>query len=154
MKQYRDVPDFFRENAEKDKQTEAEILIQKANQSISGLTQQYLEQTKNDVQVMKDLLQKAKKANHQKRFALIREDFFIKVHDMKGQGSVFGYPLLTEPGAYACELLRHKKEITDEDLSVLEQVIKDTELVLNDDLMGLGGQAGADIRARLTSEEE
>ena len=73
---------------------------------------------------------------------------------MKGQGSVFGYPLLTELGAYACELLRHKKEITDEDLSVLEQVIKDTELVLNDDLMGLGGQAGADIRARLTSEEE
>lgn len=153
MKQYKDVPDFFRENAEKDKKTETEILAQKANQAISGLKEQYLEQTKEDVCIMKDLLLKAKKANQQKRFKFIREDFFIKVHDMKGQGSVFGYPLFTELGSYACELLRHKEEISDEDLSVLEQVVKDAETVLEEDLMGTGGQIGADIRARLEKKD-
>lgn len=153
MKQYKDVPDFFRENAEKDNKTETEILSQKANQAISGLVGQYLEQTANDVMVMKELLEKAKNASAKKRFALIREDFFVKVHDMKGQGSVFGYPLLTELGAYACEFLRNKKEITDTDLDILEQVVKDADLILRDDLMGMGGQAGSDIRAHLIRGE-
>lgn len=153
MNDYKNVPDFFRENAEKDNKTEAEILAQKANQAISGLVGQYLEQTTNDVRVMKELLEKAKKASAKKRFALVREDFFVKVHDMKGQGSVFGYPLLTELGAYACDFLRNKKEITDADLDILVQVVKDADLVLQDDLTGMGGQAGADIRAHLTREE-
>lgn len=153
MKQYKNVPDFFRENAEKDNKTEAEILAQKANQAISGLKEQYLEQTKEDVRIMKDLLLKAQKAEQQKRFKFIREDFFIKVHDMKGQGSTFGYPLLTEIGAYACDLLRYKQEITDADLTVLKQVVKDAETVLEEDLMGTGGQIGADIRERLEKKD-
>ena len=153
MKQYKDVPDFFRENAEKDNKTEAEILAQKANQAISGLKEQYLEQTKEDVRIMKDLLLKAQKAEQQKRFKVIREDFFIKVHDMKGQGSTFGYPLLTEGGAYACDFLRNKKEITDADLTVLKQIVKDAETVLKEDLMGTGGQIGADIRERLEKKD-
>lgn len=153
MKQYKDVPDFFRENAEKDRQTETDILAQKANQAISGLKEQYLEQTKEDVRIMKDLLLKAQKAEQQKRFKFIREDFFIKVHDMKGQGSTFGYPLLTEIGAYACDFLRYKQEITDADLTVLKQIVKDAETVLEEDLMGTGGQIGADIRERLEKKD-
>lgn len=153
MNDYKNVPDFFRENAEKDNKTEAEILAQKANQAISGLKEQYLEQTKEDVRIMKDLLLKAQKAEQQKRFKFIREDFFIKVHDMKGQGSTFGYPLLTEVGAYACDFLRNKKEITDADLTVLKQVVKDAETVLEEDLMGTGGQIGADIRERLEKKD-
>lgn len=153
MKQYKEVPDFFRENAEKDNKTEAEILAQKANQAISGLVGQYLEQTENDVRIMKDLLQKAKNVSGKKRFTLIREEFFVKVHDMKGQGSVFGYPLLTELGAYACDFLRNKKEITDTDLDILAQVVKDADLILRDDLMGMGGQIGADIREHLEKKD-
>lgn len=153
MNDYKNVPDFFRENAEKDRQTETDILAQKANQAISGLKKQYLEQTTNDVRIMKDLLLKAQKAEQQKRFKFIREDFFIKVHDMKGQGSTFGYPLLTEVGAYACDFLRNKKEITDADLTVLKQVVKDAETVLEEDLMGTGGQIGADIRERLEKKD-
>ena len=153
MKQYKTVPDFFRENAEKDQKTETEILEQKARQALAGLTGQYLEQMNMDVVIMKELLQKAKKASDKKRLNIIREDFFLKVHDMKGQGSTFGYPLLTELGAYACEFLRNKTKITDSDLEILEQIVKDTQLVLDDDLTGMGGQAGADIRAHLVREE-
>lgn len=153
MQEYKNVPDFFRENAEKDNKTEADILAQKASQAISGLKKQYLEQTKEDVRIMKDLLLKAQKAKQQERFKFIREDFFIKVHDMKGQGSTFGYPLLTEIGAYACDLLRYKQEITDADLTVLKQVVKDAETVLEEDLMGTGGQIGADIRERLEKKD-
>ena len=72
---------------------------------------------------------------------------------MKGQGSTFGYPLLTEVGAYACDFLRNKKEITDADLTVLKQVVKDAETVLAEDLMGTGGQIGADIRERLEKKD-
>ena len=154
MKQYKTVPDFFRENTEKDQQTEADILARKAREALAGLTGQYLKQMDSDIVFMKKLLQKAKKTTDKKRLTLIREDFFLKVHDMKGQGSTFGYPLLTELGAYACEFLRNKTEITDSDLVVLDNVVKDIQLVLDDDLTGTGGQAGVDIRERLVREEK
>ena len=151
MTEYDDLPAVFRRNIGKDIPTEAELMSDKATQAISGLTAQYVEQAKADLQVMKKLLAQARKATPGKRFRLMREDFFMKVHDMKGQGSTFGYPLLTEVGACACDYLRNKTEVTPEDLDVLTRLVADIERILTDDLTGMGGLAGSEIRAHLGS---
>ena len=154
MTEYDEVPAFFRKNIGKDIPTEAEIMSNKASQAISSLTGQYVDQAKADLQVMKKLLSQARKATPGKRFRMIREDFFMKVHDMKGQGSTFGYPLLTEVGGYACDYLRNKSEITQEDLGVLDRLVADIERVLSDDLTGMGGLAGSEIRTHLEKPAE
>ena len=154
MEKYETIPELFRENAAANEKTEAELMAQKAAQVISGLTDQYLVQVKKDLAEMKKILQKACGAQPDKRFKLIREKFFLKVHDMKGQGSTFGYPLLTEVGSYACNYLRRKKEITDADLDVLKGVVADIDRILTDDLTGMGGLAGSEIRGHLSSVSE
>jgi len=146
---HKDIPDLFKKNTEAEPIIEANVMAQKAANAISGLTQQYLDQVKADVILMKDLLKRAEKAKEKERFHLIRDEFFLKVHDMKGQGSTFGYPLLTEVGAYACNYLRKKKEITLDDLQILARIIVDVEQILEENLTGLGGLAGSEIRTHL-----
>ena len=154
MKQYKTVPDFFRENAEKDQKTETEILEQKARQALDGLTGLYLEQINTDVVIMKELLQKAKKASDKKRLNIIREDFFLKVHDMKGQGTTFGYPLLSDLGKVACDYLRHKTEVSLADLDYLSLLVADIQTVLDKKLVGKGGRLGTEIKKRWIKDNQ
>lgn len=126
-------------------------LAEKANQVISGLKDQYIVQTRSDIEAMRDFLIRAKTAKPQKRFKLIRTDFFQKMHDMKGLGATFGYSLLTALGKYACDYLRNKTEISDDDIHKMELVLNDTIRVLDDDLVGTGGAIGAEIYSHITS---
>ena len=144
------IPDIFRENMAKSHKTETEIMAQKAADAISGLTGQYLTQVKQDLTTLKQILAKARQSTPDMYFSLVHEIFFLKMHDMKGQGSTFGYPLLTEIGAYTCNYLRYKKEITSTDLDKLTQLVNDIDQILTQNLTGTGGNIGAEIRSHLT----
>lgn len=147
-----DMPDFFQKNKEKEIQTETEILAAKAAEAIADLTDTYLAQVEQDIMVMRALLKQALHANPAGRFHAIRDDFFVKVHDLKGQGATFGYPLLTDLGAWTCDYLRQKKEITDKDLQVLTRVLDDIETVFQKRLINDGGDMGQQIHQRLEQE--
>ena len=144
-----DMPDFFQKNKEKELQTETEILAAKAAAAIADLTDTYLAQVEQDILVMHALLKQAAHAKPIPRFHAIRDDFFVKVHDLKGQGATFGYPLLTDLGAWACDYLRQKKEITDKDLQVLTRMLADIETVYQKRLTNDGGDMGIQIRQHL-----
>ena len=145
-----DIPDIFRESVAKNRKTEADIIAQKAAAAISELTDQYLLQVHQDLRTLKQALQKARQSTPDTYFAIIRDTFFLKMHDMKGQGATFGYPLLTEIGGYACDYLRYKKEITPQDLDKLAQLVNDIDRVLSETPTDTGGKIEDEIRSHLT----
>lgn len=154
MGKYDNIPSFFKKNIGKDTQMETDILADKAAAAIAGLSEQYLNQVQSDMVVMRDLLNRARTADAAERFRLIRDDFFGKVHDMKGQGATFDYPLLTDLGGFACDYLRLKKEITPADLEVLDGLVADMDTVLSHRLTGEGGALGQKIRAHLIQDKD
>lgn len=145
-----EVPLIFQRK--KSTKTDAELLSDKASQVLAELSQDYILQVKKDIMVMHDLLNRAETVSPQKRGELIQNDFFLKMHDLKGQGSTFGYPLLTEIGAAVCDLLRHKKGFSGLDITLLKRYVNDADRVIQENLTGDGGPKGAEIRNRLKED--
>lgn len=133
--------------------TDAEILSDKAAQVLADLTKSYLVQVKNDIQEMYDSLKLVETATARKKSTLIRENFFIKMHDLKGQGATFGYPLLTEIGRVACDLIRAKKSFSNLDIPVLKQYVDDANYIIQKDLTGDGGDWGKAFKKRLDEDK-
>ena len=134
-------------------QTDAEILTDKVSKALADLTISYIEQVKKDIQTMYDILGRAETAAPQKKLSLIQEDFFIKMHDLKGQGATFGYPLLTDIGAAVCDFLRSKKGFSLLDINFLKQHVEDADHIIQENLTGDGGAWGEALRKRLNEEK-
>ena len=130
------LPEIFQQNGKAHPTMESEILSAKAAEALADLTDMYQTQVANDIEIMTQMLVSAKTLDGFDRLNQIRTDFFNKIHDLKGQGRTFGYPLLTELGAFACDYLRHKTAITDEDLAVLDRVLVDIRLVHQNHMTG------------------
>ena len=154
MKKYTSIPDFFRKYIGGKPETGTEILSVEANKVISELSDDYLVQVQKDTAAMADILKKARRVKQERRFQLIREDFFLHMHDMKGQGTTFGYPLLSDLGKVACDYLRHKTEISLSDLDYLALVLADTQMVLDKNLTGKGGKLGTEIKKRWVKDNQ
>ena len=152
MTNLNDIPDIFRESAEKRTKTETDIMAQKAANAISGLTDQYIAQVNQDLIALKQALETARQGSPDAYFQATHDVFSFKMHDMKGQGTTFGYPLLTEIGTYACNYLRYKSDMTLADLDKLTLLVNDIECVLTQNLTGDGGDMGAQIRSHLADD--
>ena len=133
--------------------TDAEILSDKVSEALADLTDSYIKQVKQDIQLMYDILKKAETASLPQKFTLIREDFFIKMHDLEGQGATFGYPLLTDIGAVACNFLRNKKGFSGLDINTLKQYVDDVDYIIRENITGDGGAYGEALKKRLNEGE-
>ena len=147
----KEVPFIFQKS--KLCKTDAEVLSDKASRALAELTETYLVQVKKDIQAMYDVLGQAETAAPQKKNTLIQEDFFIKMHDLKGQGATFGYPLLTDIGRAACAFVRSKKGFSGLDIVSLKQYVDDANHIVSDNLTGDGGAWGKALKKRLEEEE-
>ena len=130
------LPELFQQNGKSHPTMESEILSAKAAEALADLGGMYREQVAGDIEMMAALLEQAKSADSDERLNQIRGDFFDKMHDLKGQGRTFGYPLLTDLGAFACDFLRHKTAVTDEDLALLDRVLADVRIVHQNQMVG------------------
>lgn len=71
-------------------------------------------------------------------------------HDLKGQGTSFGYPLITRIGHSLCALTRDRVLAYEmRHLELAQAHIDAIELVLTKTIKGDGGQAGAALVAKL-----
>ena len=104
--------------------------------ALSDLTPLFLEHTASDIQFMLSALDSARSASATKRYTLIRDDFFRKAHDMKGEGSTFDYPLLTFLGTVMCDYLRPKTSISKTDLDFLSACMTDVKTVFDQKITG------------------
>lgn len=78
------------------------------------------------------------------------ETLFRVAHDLKGQGSSFGYPLITKVGGSLCRLTRDRaRQYGRPDLELAKSHLDAIELVLTKQIKGEGGKVGADLIAKL-----
>ncbi len=131
---------------------EAEALSRKVADMLSDLTEQYPDWTRSELVAMTDFLNRAQSTDGDERFSLIRNDFFGKAHDIKGQGSTFGYPLMTDVGSFICDYLRHKESFTDDDISRMQTMVDTMQTILDNRLTGDGGEKGQSIRQQIGKE--
>ncbi len=77
------------------------------------------------------------------------EALFRVGHDLKGQGTSFGYPLITRIGHSLCTLTRDRAlEYEDKHLELAKAHLDAIDLVLTKGIKGEGGKIGADLIAK------
>jgi chemotaxis protein histidine kinase CheA len=78
------------------------------------------------------------------------EELFRVAHDLKGQGTSFGFPLVTRIADSLCRLTRDRKlAYQDRHLDLARSHLDATQLVLTKEIRGDGGQLGAELAAKL-----
>src|SRR5262249_20402063 len=78
------------------------------------------------------------------------EAVFRVAHDLKGQGSSFGFPLITKIGHSLCALTRDRaRDYQAAHLELAKSHLDAIELVLTRGIRGEGGRAGAGLVATL-----
>ncbi|MES1150557.1 MAG: hypothetical protein ABUL54_01580 [Dongia sp.] len=82
------------------------------------------------------------------RAASVKEIYGI-AHNLKGQGTSFGYPLITRIGQSLCLLTRPERGFSDADLGVIQGHLDAIRLILAKDIKGEGGAVGDKLAARL-----
>ncbi|MBI2255882.1 MAG: hypothetical protein HYU58_14765 [Proteobacteria bacterium] len=74
---------------------------------------------------------------------------YAVAHNIKGQGSSFGFPLMTRLGDSLCRLTRVKRPFPDADLNVVQAHLDAMRLVLAQNIRGDGGALGDKLALRL-----
>ena len=78
------------------------------------------------------------------------EALFRVAHDLTGQGTSFGYPLVTKIGHSLCALTRDRVlAYRDEHLDLAQAHVDAIQLVLTKGIKGDGGKVGAELVAKL-----
>ena len=78
------------------------------------------------------------------------EALFRVGHDLKGQGSSFGYPLVTKLGHSLCALTRDRdRDYQAPELDLAKSHLDAIHLVLSKEVKGEGGKVGAELVAKL-----
>ena len=76
------------------------------------------------------------------------------VHVLKGQGSSFGFPLITKIGKTFMSLLKGRESADEAALKLIEIHVDALALVIDQLIEGDGGELGATLVARLESKVE
>ncbi len=72
----------------------------------------------------------------------ITKQIFRLVHDIKGQGLTFGYPLLSRIGASLCDFIRYvTKPVSNEQLGVVSLHLEALSFVIKNDIKGEPGDS-------------
>ena len=146
-----ELPDIFK-NASTPQNQQQKTLEQQALDIISGLSAQYLDWTTTAVKKLQEALNTAHTLAGPDLDAFIRNNLYPTLHDIKGQGSTFGYPLMTTLGTHACAIVKENALLTTDHLSEIAKDIADMHTVLEQRLTDNGGQIGKKITQRLKKD--
>ena len=120
-----------------------------AIEAMSDLATKFPAWASGDVQKIKEYLAEASGVFGEKRTSIIRQHVYPKVHDLKGQGTTFGYPLITDIASHMCQLITRKTTFSTTDMVQLKNEATMLETVLWKKLKGDGGTKGAQILEKL-----
>jgi hypothetical protein len=124
-----------------------EAVLARAQAAVADLAKTYAPNTIADLDRCAVLL-KAAREDANTRAASVK-DLYGMAHNIKGQGSSFGYPLVTRIGHSLCTLVRQERDFSDADLGVMQAHLDALRLILTKDIKGEGGETGAKLAARL-----
>ncbi|MBI1777237.1 MAG: Hpt domain-containing protein [Proteobacteria bacterium] len=73
------------------------------------------------------------------------EAMFQVVHDLRGGGTSFGYPLVTQIGSLLCKYIEHREDADDGEIDVIRAHVDALRAVVLSKLKGDGGAIGQEI---------
>lgn len=106
-------------------------LEKKAQEVIASLQETFLNGAKESLTRALQILNSVRNESAQQKNTLMQELLYPIAHDLKGQGNVFGYPLLTELGSLLCTRIKKTSDWTNDALNACEYDILDMQSVLS-----------------------
>ncbi len=135
-------------SGEPDEESSMSAVLARAQAAVDDLAKGYTTWARADVDRARKALDAAAAEPAQR--ARHMEDLFRVAHDLKGQGTSFGYPLVTRIADSLCKLTRNRKlAYEDRHLDLAKAHLDAAQLVLTKEIKGEGGQVGTDLTARL-----
>lgn len=114
---------------------------------MDDLTAVYLKAVTQDVAKLEQML--AALTRDPQPWSTARAGMVSIVHDIKGQGTSFGYPLMTSVGDTLLTLLRMAGGGDPATLELASAHVQALRIVLAQDIKGDGGEQGAALASRL-----
>jgi hypothetical protein len=124
-----------------------EAVLARAQAAVADLAKNYGKSTLVELDRCADLMKAARE--NAAACAISIKELYGVAHNIKGQGSSFGYPLVTRIGHSLCVLTRSEREFKDSDLDVVQAHLDALRLILTKDIKGEGGELGAKLAKRL-----
>ena len=118
-----------------------------AEAAVADLAKSYVSWASADVEKCAEHLAAARAATDARAAAV--QDLYAVTHNIKGQGSSFGFPLMTRIGNSLCRLTRAKRPFADADLNIIQAHLDAMRLVLAQNIRGDGGPLGAKLSEKL-----
>jgi hypothetical protein len=123
--------------------------LARAEEATTALRANYTEWARIDVNNTQTLLDAAKKGADRQRDQL--DLLYAAMHNIKGQGTSFGYPLVTRIGQSLCRLIAPGRVLDEAGLKIAQAHLDSLKLVLDQKIAGKGGEVGDKLAARLES---
>lgn len=130
-------------NAEK----EELAAIARAEAELAAIKDNYLVSVSAEIEAVADHLDRIRRSAGRDAEAL--QAIFSVMHNIKGQGSTFGYMFVTELADIACTVLRDRTTTTPAELKVVDQCRSVIKITVERRMEGTGGDKGRDLLARL-----
>lgn len=124
-----------------------EAVLARAQAAVADLAKNYASSTLVDLDRCAAFLKTAREDGGARAAAI--KDLYGIAHNIKGQGSSFGYPLVTRIGHSLCTLVRQERTFSDGDLGIVQAHLDALRLILAKDIKGDGGDVGAKLAGRL-----
>lgn len=125
----------------------AEALIKAADAAIGSQAIDYLGRLRSDLAEVKSAIDIALNSDDRRDAAVDR--LFSLIHNMKGQGTTFGYPLVSQIGALTCSILQRNQPADEARLRIVKANIDALSIVIEHNLAGNGGALGSKLVERL-----
>jgi len=123
--------------------------LARAEEATTALRANYTEWARIDVDHTQALLDGAKRDAEGRRAQL--DLLYAAMHNIKGQGSSFGYPLVTRIGQSLCRLVAPGLTVDEAGLKIVQAHLDALKLVLAQKIAGKGGEVGDKLAAKLES---
>ena len=123
-------------------------LLQQAEQQLDRMEEDYSDWVRGSIQQLYDAHRSGRALDPRKRIVPIQTINSI-AHDLRGQGSTFGYPLITVFGRSLYECTLNISEASDQLFEFIRTHIDGINAVIRDKIKGEGGQLGKELVASL-----
>jgi hypothetical protein len=119
-------------------------LLQQAEQQLDRMEEDYSDWVRGSIQQLYEAHRAGKALDPRKRLIPIQTINKI-AHDLRGQGSTFGYPLITVFGRSLYECTLDISEASDQLFEFIRTHIDGINAVIREKIKGEGGQMGKDL---------
>jgi Hpt domain len=120
-----------------------------AGAALAGMGEEFAAGAEGDAKTLGEFLEKAAQSADDEGFLQNMARAFGIAHDLKGQGSTFGYNLVTEIAGHLCQLTRPQNNPVRESIPHMQACAQALYEVLAGRIEGDGGVIGTRLRLDL-----